>query len=125
VQAIAGLEKSFATPICPVLVDATPWILPKLGAVTFTMGLLYSRQLKALNASARNRHEGVSLSSSPVYQPSLIPIRTCLSPDEPRTSANPFRSRTVPSGLRRRFDTLPPGLSNHCVSSTLNASSLS
>src|SRR5437870_9389787 len=47
-------QKITRSPICPVLVDATPWILPKLGAVTFRTGLLYCRQLNALNASARS-----------------------------------------------------------------------
>src|SRR5207248_2654202 len=40
-------------PIWPVLVDATPVILPKLGAVRVVTGLLYCGQLNALNASAR------------------------------------------------------------------------
>src|SRR5207302_2977020 len=41
------------TPICPVLVDATLVILPKLGCVTVRTGSLYCSQLNALNASAR------------------------------------------------------------------------
>src|SRR5215813_3294201 len=40
-------------PICPVLVDATLVILPKLGCVTVRTGSLYCSQLNALNDSAR------------------------------------------------------------------------
>ena len=41
------------SPICPVLVDATLVIWPKLGATTFRTGLLYCGQLKTLNDSKR------------------------------------------------------------------------
>ena len=41
-------------PICPVLVDATLVILPKLACVTVRTGSLYCSQLNALKASARD-----------------------------------------------------------------------
>src|SRR5947207_15903407 len=62
-RSLEGLRRSLARlaenqnvsrrPIWPVLVDATPVILPKLGAVRVVTGLLYCGQLNALNASAR------------------------------------------------------------------------
>jgi len=42
------------SPICPVLVDATLVIWPKVGEVTVVFGLLYCRQLNTLNDSMRN-----------------------------------------------------------------------
>src|SRR5262245_50338768 len=64
------------------------------------------------------------------YQPNLRPTRTCRSLVDSRTSANPFRSRTVPSALSRGFDTwllppVPPGFTNHWSSRTLKTSILS
>jgi len=40
-------------PTCPVRVDATPVINPKMGDVTVVLGLLYCRQLNTLNDSKR------------------------------------------------------------------------
>ncbi len=42
------------SPICPVLVDPTLVIWPKVGEVTVVFGLLYCRQLNTLNDSMRN-----------------------------------------------------------------------
>src|SRR5712671_5378119 len=42
-------QKVSRSPICPVLVDATLVIWPKLGATTFRTGLLYCGQLNTLN----------------------------------------------------------------------------
>src|SRR3954471_19166858 len=46
-------QKVSRSPICPVLVDATLVIWPKLGATTFSSGLLYCAQLNTLNDSKR------------------------------------------------------------------------
>src|SRR5438128_1612361 len=101
-------------PICPVLVDATLVILPKLGAVTVTTGSLYCSQLNALNDSART----CSRASPRMVKDFAIAMSTRRRPGEAhrhdeRQGSRPCGRQPLDSPglageqIRSRFETIP------------------